>query len=104
MHKKLVNVKLQMLFSVIPILNLWASYRIQKLRLWVLIMYLGFGITAYVTEYLLMESYTSKMVPGQDLLIPQEWLFYWISFGIIQLGVGLFLMRKWSIDWNRQDA
>jgi len=104
MHEKSVNVRLQMLFTIIPILDLWASYRIQKLRYWLLVMYLSFGITAYIMTILLNESHICSTIVCHDFLIPQEWVYYWISFGIIQVGTGLFLIRKWSIAWNRQYA
>ena len=40
-EEKPVNVMQQMVFAVIPILNGYASYKIQKLRLWFLIFVVG---------------------------------------------------------------
>jgi hypothetical protein len=101
MHKS-VNVKLQMLFSIIPILDLLASYRIQKLGYWILVMYLGFGIAAYILNFLLFESHWCNRIECTDFLIPQEWTYSWITFGSIQVGTGLYLIRRWSISWNNQ--
>jgi len=49
--RKTYSVKIQIILAIIPIVDLWASYRIMKLRLWLLIMYLGFGILWTLTDW-----------------------------------------------------
>jgi len=50
-EKKPVSVNWQMIFVLIPFLDLYASYRIQKLRLWLLIFGVGFSIATILLNY-----------------------------------------------------
>ena len=50
-NRKIYSVKIQMVLAIIPFVDLWASYRIMKLRLWLLIMYLGFGLLGVLTDW-----------------------------------------------------
>jgi len=49
-EKKPVNVNWQMVFVLIPFLDLYASYRIQKLRLWLLIFWDDVTLLNYVSS------------------------------------------------------
>ena len=50
-EKKPVSVNWQMVFSVIPCLDLYASYRIQKLRLWLLIFWVAGVAVGLIHDY-----------------------------------------------------
>ena len=99
-EKKLVNVKWQMVFSVIPILDLYASKRIQKLRLWFLIFWVAGTIVGLGYNHAILgEDYfdIEKDIFSEPLFIPSYILFV-ISFAIVQL----IVMRKLSISWNKK--
>ena len=100
MEKKPVNVKLQMLFSVLPLLDLYASYRIQKLRYWILIFWVAGSIVGIGFDYAMFgEDYFD--VDKEPELFPTEengWtlIIFTVLFAIAQATV----MRKWSKEWN----
>jgi hypothetical protein len=74
-QKQKVSVGWQMLFSIIPIVNLWAAYRIEKLLLALLI----FIPTNLVIGFLIPFPFSLPIVVIIHVLI----------------------MRKWSKDWNK---
>ena len=49
-ERKSYSVKIQMILAIIPIADLWASYRIMKFRLWLLIFWVGFVILAILMD------------------------------------------------------
>ena len=83
--QKPVSVKWQVVFSFIPILDFWASYRIEKLRLYLLIVYgtiLGsFGIYAII------------FTPDKIVLI---------IISIVFQPVVIYLFVNWSRKWNQK--
>jgi len=99
-EKKPVNVKWQMVFSVIPILDLFASNRIQKFRLWFLIFWIAGTIVGLGYDYAIFgEDFFNleKDIFSEPLFFPSYILFV-ISFAITQL----IVMRKLSISWNKK--
>ena len=86
-----VNIKLQIIFAFIPILNLYAFYKIQKLRLSLLIFLpLGF-LSRLLEEAIVRVNDTSGMFTILSILI----------IGI-EIGVLVWLMHKWSKQWNEK--
>ncbi len=100
-EKKPVNVKWQMVIVLIPFLDLYASYRIQKLRLWLLIFLVGFSIVALLMDYSIFGMKYSDLGNKTDFLDPAM-LYTHIMFTIITLSTAVFVIRKWSIDWNKK--
>ena len=100
-EKKSVNVNWQMAFVLIPFLDLYASYRIQKLRLWLLIFLVGFSIVAILMDYSIFGLNYSDLGSETDFLDPAM-LYTHIMFTIIALSTAVFVIRKWSIDWNKK--
>jgi len=101
-EKKPVNVKWQMVFSVIPILDLYASHRIQKFRLWFLIFWIAGTIVGLGYDYAIFgEDFfdVEKDMFSEPLFIPSYILFV-IIFALVQL----IVMRKWSKEWNENLA
>lgn len=78
--KEFMNINLQMILAVIPYIQLYSAYRIEKFRLFFLV-------------WLVIQVGTAI-------------LFYFIGVKIsylsILIGIPLyvFLIRKWSIEWN----
>jgi len=95
-EKKPVNVILQMVFAMIPILNFYASYKIQKLRLWFLIFVVGGFIFELVqTRFFFGEGYYVSFGSFEGRL-PESVILFTIIFVILQV----FVMRIWSNKWN----
>ena len=81
--REIYSVKVQMVLACIPIIDLWAAYRIEKLRVWLLfwtgLILLGFTINPE-------SKYDVEMV----------------IHVLIGFGIALFLMRYLTIEWNRK--
>jgi len=76
-----VNVNTQTVLAVIPIVDFWAAYRIQKFRLWCLL-YVGLLALNVPIEMVLPYPY------GLTIAI------------IVDVSLVIYLMRKWSNEWN----
>ncbi len=101
LEKKPVSVNWQMVFVLIPFLDLYASYRIQKLRLWLLIFLVGFSIVAILMDYSIFGLDYSDLDNETDFLDPAM-LYTHIMLTIVTLGAAVFIIRKWSISWNKK--
>ena len=101
--KEPVSVNWQTLFIFLPIVDLWATYRIQKLRLYLLIFYLGFGLGGILLEIALYpDAYFSDEFMESDSFMTDE--FSEIGLGLIlaSIALGIILIRKWSREWNEK--
>ncbi len=105
-EKKPVNVKWQMVFVLIPFLDLYASYRIQKLRLWLLIFGVGVGIAAILLNHALfgMDLFGMDHFGWNNEI--KAWdsakLYFHITLTIVILGAAVYVIRRWSISWNEK--
>jgi hypothetical protein len=75
MQKQKVNVKMQMLYAIIPIVNLWAAHKIEKLAI----------------AFLIFVAISLAI----GILVP-----FPFSIPVI-LVIQIFIMGKWSKDWNK---
>ena len=71
-----VSVEWQMLFAVIPIVNLWVSYRVDKLRKALIIFILANLIFRFIADY------------------PFSLLYVMI--------IEIYFIRRWTIQWNER--
>ena len=79
-----VDIHRQIIYSVIPIVNLLASLRIKKLRKFLLLLTVIFiGLNFLVGLFI-------------------DWPLNIIPFLIIYTLSVTYYMRKWSIQWNNQ--
>jgi len=95
-----VSVNRQTVFSVIPILAIWATYRIQKARIFLLIFWLGFGTIGIARDVAILgvdNFWGSDLI--QDLGDP-VYAASFIVFGVVEFGLRAYLVRKWSKKWN----
>lgn len=81
--REVYSVKVQMVLACIPIIDLWAAYRIEKLRVWILL-YAGMILVGFIVN-----------PTGEDIAGAV------VGF-LIGLGAALFLMRYLTIEWNRK--
>ena len=117
-----VSIKWQIMFSLISPLNLWAFYRIRKLRkylayVWIpsIILSLAFSLVGYY-EMTLIDSDGGQMgadfptlPPYMTPAKPNVSTFNLVPYNIIgiitSLGFALFsvyLIVKWSRKWNEE--
>ena len=107
-----VNILWQILFVVfVPILDLWAFYRIKKLRRYLLFVYLpqliiggiivGFILSTVFEEDSLdrLESF-SKDLKGNDLILVASNIVLGLGFTVFSI----YLIATWSEKWNKQFA
>jgi len=76
-----VNVNIQMVLAIIPIVDFWAAYRIEKFRFWC-ILYVGLITLNVAIEMVLPYPYGM------------------IVSTIIDIPIVVYLMRMWSKEWN----
>ncbi|MCI4432788.1 MAG: hypothetical protein JHC41_04205 [Nitrosopumilus sp.] len=78
--KKFVNIYFQTILAVIPIVDLWAAYRIEKFRFWC-------GILA---GFLLGFSVDETLRYSYNVIVIM----------VIEIPITAYLMRKWSKEWS----
>jgi len=88
---KPVSVGWQMIFAAIPILNLWASYKIKKLRMFFLLFWVLPLVLAYAPG-IFNPEYFWEYQPGEEAALNVIEFVLWV--------VGIIAMRRWSISWN----
>ena len=86
-----VSVNWQTLFAVLPVVWIWAFYRIEKLRLALVILIstsFGFSVLSGLLAGLLPDG------AGMYLIMPITYL--------PQAILAIALIRKWSKQWNEK--
>ncbi len=93
--QKSVTVAWQVVFTFIPIADLWAFYRIQKLRLYLLIIYGGNIITGIIIGIIFGFTYQLMEMPDDfSYYIPS--IVTAIAFQLL----AIYFVVKWSRNWN----
>lgn len=104
-----VSMTRQTIYCIIPILDIYAAYRVKRLRWYLLIMLLAVGVPLSITESILFP-------PDGDASLEEFanfWLFYYnepdhfvfsIAAWIVTMAVAIFLIRRWSAQWNQRFA
>lgn len=82
-EKKTYSVNVQMILAIIPIVDLWAVYRIEKLRLWVLY---------WIGMILISGALTAIGDPTVEFIIALA----------IEIPIAVFLMRHITMEWNKE--
>jgi len=97
-ERKPYSVTRQMIMVIIPFLDLWAAYRIEKLRYWLLIFLLGFGIlrsvVLYPWEWNTPDTRDDHTPFFAD--INSE-----IIFIVVAIIIAMIVIRKWTMEWNK---
>ena len=90
-----VSVNWQTLFAILPVVQLWAFYRIEKLRLGLLLVI----VVNYGIPYLLIFS-IATVSQGYGDPAGSEWMI--ILFYVLAIVVPIRFIRKWSKQWNEK--
>jgi di/tricarboxylate transporter len=100
----------QIIFVVfVPILDLWAFYRIKKLRKYLLYVYLpqiiiGGVIAGFILSMVFEESSLDRLesfsedLQGNDLILVVSNIVLGLGFTIFSI----YLIATWSEKWNKQ--
>ncbi|MCV0373107.1 MAG: hypothetical protein K5793_06090 [Nitrosarchaeum sp.] len=118
MPKTRVSIKWQILFSLISPLNVWAFYRIKKLRKYVLYVLVpslavsGIMFTAAYYEAMVLDPLEQDVSTEQTLsymtpIEPQVGKFDAMPYPLISIATSVafsslsaYLVIKWSREWN----
>ncbi|EIJ66323.1 hypothetical protein BD31_I1506 [Candidatus Nitrosopumilus salaria BD31] len=101
--KEPVSVLWQSIFMIIPIFDLYASYRVEKLRKYLLFIIIYYSITAVIL--LLLFPIDDKSLNSESSLLGNDFdddgKIGW-GVELIAIGISIILIRKWSRQWNEQ--
>jgi len=88
-EKKPVSVNWQTLFAIIPIIDLWAAYRVEKLGLYIIFI-IAMAVVSFIVGF----------VEGLMFLGFSD-ASSWIM-PLIGVVISIYLIRKWSEEWNEK--
>ena len=91
-----------MIYAVIPILDLYASYKIQKLRLWVLIFYVGGVIVQQIHDYAIYGGDIFDWSQEVELFPEPVYISNFVLYMAVAFLLQIIVMRRWSLSWNRK--
>jgi len=88
-EKKPVSVNWQTLFIFIPIIDLWAAYRVEKLGRYILLI-IALAVVGFIVGF--VEGF---------LFFGMSDFFSWIVV-LVAVVISIILIRSWSTEWNEQ--
>jgi formate hydrogenlyase subunit 3/multisubunit Na+/H+ antiporter MnhD subunit len=100
-----VKLSIQTIFCIIPILDMYAAYRIKKLRKYLAIMILVIIVPVTIASSVFLPTNDSGLEGFTNLLI----FYYGVDDNQFIFSVGtqigtilfaIFLIRRWSKQWN----
>ena len=89
-----VNIKLQIIFVFIPFLNLYAFYKIQKLRL-----FLCFFMPISIASRFADGAMSTQMLTFTTLYLS---IILSVLFSGLAIGLSIWFVLKWSKQWNEK--
>lgn len=99
-----VKISWQIVFTLIPVLDFWAFYRIKKLRKYILIVSIPVTIISMVIIAPQVLSEIEKAQEGNlmsdDQSIITNVILYIVDIGFTILSI--YLIYTWSKEWNKQ--
>ena len=96
-----VSLMRQTIYAIIPILDIYAAYRVTRLRKYLLIMILV-SIGIGMAHYAIFPDMYEVSADMQPLYYDGSFMAVWIveTGGTILLAV--YLIRHWSKQWNKK--
>ena len=98
-EKKPVSVNWQTLFIVIPVIDLWASYRIEKLRLYLLVIIAMIVVEFLGAAWIFPENFEDYYLSEE---VSEEHLVFSAVVILVEIVISIVLIRKWTKEWNQQ--
>jgi len=97
--KEPVSIKRQTIYAIIPILDLYAAYRVQRLR-WYILIQIGYGILYSLVQYALIpESLTN---PEYGSFSDPAYNVIFVLGIVVSIPLSIYLIRRWSHKWNEK--
>ena len=101
--KKPVSVNWQSLFIIIPIIDWWAAYRVEKFRIYFFVFWVGLVV---------LDTIVALAILGDRYWIDEGWFFSYdptlasvqVVMFIASSGVAVYFIRIWSKEWNAKLA
>jgi len=100
--QKSVNVNWQTVFVFIPIADIWAFYRVQKLRLALLIFLVGFSAAAVAMVFVTLGPDGFMVEDPDEIYSNSAYIGSSIGLTIVQYALAVYLIRRWSKEWNKK--
>lgn len=101
-----VSLKTQTIFCIIPLLDLYAAYRIKKLRRYLLIMIFLVGVPLMIIDFAVFPQMQSDTLDDftMEAMFDYELgdMLYSIATWVASIMIAIFLIRRWSVQWNSQ--
>ncbi len=102
-----VSLLTQTIFCMIPIMDMFAAYRIKKLRKYLAVMILVIAMPVTIASSIFLptddeglEGFTNLMIYYYG--IDDDQFIFSIGVQIGSVLFAIFLMRRWSNRWNEQ--
>ncbi|WP_316506125.1 hypothetical protein [Nitrosopumilus sp.] len=95
--KEFVSVNWQSVFMLIPFVDLWAAYRIEKLRLFLLYLVVVGLIIFFVLGFALFQE---RLFEDESENLDVK--YFGIGFDVAWIGASIVVIRKWSREWNEK--
>ena len=97
----------QIIFSFIPILDLWSRYRIKKLGKYILYIYvpifaITFGLIGVVAIMYLEDPTSIEPLDDSDSMAVAIMSIVITPFSLGITILSIYLVYRWTIEWNRQ--
>lgn len=100
-----VSVNWQTLFILIPIVNIWAVYRIEKLRKSLLTVIVFVAVVIPLDISLFPDDFwedDSENILNYSFGEFDERSVFDLGVELVALGISIVLIRKWSKKWNQK--
>jgi len=109
-----VSIPRQTIYSVIPILDLYSAYHIKRLRWYLLVMIATSIVISTITSLVgpQAEDYDQDRIMNMQGDLDWGYLFWgenpgrvigtMIASNAVSLGVSVYVIRRWSKEWNRK--
>ena len=102
-----VSLTRQTIYCVIPVMDMYAAYKVKRLRKYLVLMILLVGVPTSVADYFLFhhekdlaEGFVNFMTYYYDVSTSQ--FVFSIGIQIVTVLFAIFLIRRWSKQWNSQ--
>jgi len=104
-ENKPVSLTRQTIYCLIPVLDMYAAYKVKRLRKYLVIMMLVVAVPVSIADYILFpheidawEGFVNVMTYYYDVDTNQ--FVFSIAVQIVTILFAIFLIRRWSKQWN----
>jgi len=104
-ENKPVSLTRQTIYCLIPVLDMYAAYKVKRLRKYLVIMMLVVAVPVSIADYILFpheidawEGFVNVMTYYYDVDTNQ--FVFSIAVQIVTISFAIFLIRRWSKQWN----